>query len=273
MKRIIIVGMGYVGHGMQALFAPRFDVQTWDKKDALHDRSRLKSADLAVICVPTPQMPDGGADLSAVLDVATWIGERAKLVVIKSTVPPGTIDRLNESAWTLPGAPVFHFSPEYMGEGRNFVAPWRQPDPRDAASHDFVIVGGPQAGDVLRFFQAVMATDARYVATYARAAEMAKYMENAFLAVKVRFCVEFFGLAARAGVSYDHLRELWLLDPRVGRSHTLVDPEAPFFDGKCLPKDLAAIVRFAADAGAPAAMLRACLEANEGARRRQDDRA
>jgi UDP-glucose 6-dehydrogenase len=78
--------------------------------------------------------------------------------------------------------------------------------------------------------------------TSSETAELSKYMENAFLAAKVAFCNEFYDLAEAWGIDYDDLRELWLLDPRVGRSHTFVRGDERGFGGKCLPKDLSALV-------------------------------
>jgi UDP-glucose 6-dehydrogenase len=71
-------------------------------------------------------------------------------------------------------------------------------------------------------------------------------MENAFLATKVAFVNQFYDLAHAANVDYAELRELFLLDARVGPSHTEVFAERGF-GGKCLPKDLKAIVAWARD--------------------------
>jgi UDPglucose 6-dehydrogenase len=96
-----------------------------------------------------------------------------------------------------------------------------------------------------------------------RTAELTKYMENCFLALKVTFCNEFYEIANAFGVDYNELRELWLLDPRVGRSHTFVLPDDRGFGGKCLPKDVAALIRAAEKAGADPTLMRATLRAND----------
>lgn len=71
-----------------------------------------------------------------------------------------------------------------------------------------------------------------------KSAELCKLMENSFIATKVMFCNEFYDLANKVGVDWNELREIWLADPRVGRSHTYVYPQNRGFSGKCLPKDL-----------------------------------
>jgi UDP-glucose 6-dehydrogenase len=87
-------------------------------------------------------------------------------------------------------------------------------------------------------------------------------MENCFLALKVTFCNEFFDIAEQFGVDYNELRELWLLDPRIGRSHTFVMPDDRGFGGKCLPKDVSALVQSACAAGYAPQLMLAMLEAN-----------
>jgi UDPglucose 6-dehydrogenase len=98
--------------------------------------------------------------------------------------------------------------------------------------------------------------------TDAKTAEMAKYMENAYLALKVSFCNEFYEIANGFGIDYNELRELWLLDPRIGRSHTFVLPHNRGFGGRCLPKDLSAIIHSAGRVGVTSTLLEAVREVN-----------
>lgn len=258
--KVGIIGYGYVGKGMEKLFAGAYEIAAFDP---LHqpEESVLAGSDLIVICAPTPPNSDGSCDVSMIEDAA----ERAMrvcpgaLVCIKSAVPPGTTDALNKKHKT----DRFHVSPEYMGELPNFVPAWDYPDPKDASSHDFVIVGGPRAGEVLDFFQRVMATTARYMACTALEAELVKRLENAFFSAKVTFCNEAARIVSAMGADWHRVRELWLLDPRIGRSHTAVFPDRPGFGGKCLPKDLNALIHEAEAAGADASLLRSVRETNE----------
>lgn len=253
-RRIAIIGWGYVGRGMERLFCDRFDVSVYDIEHQ-PDHSQVMGADLAVICVPTPESEDGSADVSAVEQSVALID--APLIVIKSTVPPGTTDRLAAKY-----NKAVHFSPEYMGEPRNYVAPWRQPDPTDARSHSWVTVGGPKAHEVLEYFLAVMAVDVRYNATTALKAELAKYMENAYFATKVTFCNEFARICAAHDVPYMDVRELWLCDPRMEADHTAVFRDNPGYGGKCLPKDMAGIISASREAGYYPSFLAAVRDSN-----------
>jgi len=259
MKKVGIIGHGFVGRGMEALFRPAFDVVVYDIATQ-PDPSVLEGSDLIVICVPTPMAEDGSCDTSAVLAAGEMVQKFASnaLVCIKSAVPPGTTYRLNKDFDT----DVFHASPEYMGEGTRFVAPWKYPDPTDTRSHDFVIVGGPRAGEVLDFFQAVMAVDARYIACRAIEAELTKRVENAWIGTKVVFCAEMAKIAGAYGVKWHDLRELWLMDSRVGRSHTAVFSGAPGYGGKCITKDVSALIDEAQQVGVHPMLLKAVQSTN-----------
>ena len=63
-------------------------------------------------------------------------------------------------------------------------------------------------------------------------------MENSFLATKVSFCQSFFNVCKKNNIDYEELRELFILDTRVGASHTFVYEEQPFWDSHCLNKDV-----------------------------------
>lgn len=259
MKKVAVIGYGYVGKQMAALLSHAHHVYVYDpnydifsgvpehiKSISDENDDIVKDVDLAVICVPTPSLPDGSCDTSIVEEVCGWID--APLVVIKSTVPPGFTARMNVNQegsihYPEPLYDRFHFSPEYTGEPINYVPP-QYPNPRDSRTHDFCIVGGPRASEVLDFFAACMATSARYVATDSTTAELCKYMENAYFAMKVMFCTEFYMMAQKSGVDYKELRNLWTLDGRVDPDHTMVFPDKLGFGGKCLPKDLSAIIEW-----------------------------
>jgi UDPglucose 6-dehydrogenase len=107
----------------------------------------------------------------------------------------------------------------------------------------FVIVGGPPDLCELVFsaYRECLPADTFFHGSTARTAGLCKYMENCFLATKVAFVNQFFDIATALGVDFDDLRNLWLLDPRIGPSHTQVTPERGF-RGRCLPKDVAALI-------------------------------
>lgn len=254
-KKIAIIGLGVVGRGMTKLFQDRFQIFGYDPL-IQPDKKLVEGCDLAIICVPTPMKEDSSCDISIVEDVISWI--ESPLILIKSTIPPKTTDYLaNKYRKNV------CFSPEYMGESAYFTPFWKYPDPENAKSHGFVIIGGGKASEIANYFMKVMSVDTVYSLCTAVEAELTKYMENAFFATKITFCNEFFNIAEKLGIDYKKLRENWLLDPRINRNHTLVFEEDRGFGGKCLPKDLNAIVKFADDRGYNAKLLKTVLEVNK----------
>jgi len=250
MSKIAIIGNGHVGTAMRTLFP---GAAVYDKHQPDHaDRSAVEGADFAIVCVPTPSLSDGAADVSAVEEVVEWCN--AGLICIKSTVPPGTTDRL---ATYISKRIVF--SPEYEGE-----TPWQ----RSVRDWPFVIVGGERqaANEALAHFAAVLGPEKSYWATDAVTAETVKYTENAWLAMQVTWANEMAGICEAVGTSWQQVRELWALDPRVSPWNTLVLPPGGY-GGKCLPKDAAALIAAARGAGYEATFLEAMVAANERFRR------
>lgn len=207
-----IVGYGVVGKAVGKLFgysAENPKVHVYDKGLAglsePRNKAAIQSCDLVFVAVPTPKAPDGSCDLSAVEEVVSWVNPP---MCLKSTVPPGTVERLVRST----GKQIC-FSPEYVGETRWHA--WK-----DIASHGFVIVGGegPVTALAVRAYEEILGPEVHYYATDAKAAELCKYMENAFLATKVAFVNQFYDLAEGFGVDFNELRELWLASASGGRT-------------------------------------------------------
>ena len=114
---------------------------------------------------------------------------------------------------------------------------------------------------VIDAYQSVYNSDIHIRVVSAKTAEMAKYMENSFFAVKVIFCNEFFDIAKAFGIDYE-LRETWLEDPRIGRSHTFVYRNNQGYGGACLPKDVNSIIYQADEKKVNCNLLKAVREKN-----------
>ncbi len=252
--QVAIVGYGYVGKSMQKIFP---DAIIYDVKGIGSKNEVNQNAELAIVCVPTPPREDGACDTSIVEEVISWLS--APLILVKSTVEPGTTDSFSNRY-----KKSICFSPEYVGESKYFVPPWKYPDPLDPRLHGFFIVGGEKsaAERIVQIFQRKLGPDAVYRITNAKTAELTKYIENSWGATKVMFANEFYDIANKLGVSYSELRELWLLDKRVERMHTAVFLDERGITGKCFPKDVSAIVKTAEAFGYDSKLLKAVLTKN-----------
>ncbi|MFH1047613.1 MAG: hypothetical protein V1738_04890 [Patescibacteria group bacterium] len=254
-KKIALYGYGYVGRALYRFLKSHYDVMVIDPYvdfDAMNangdeeyperwsrEYSAADGIEHAVVCVPTPTAADGwSCDTSIAEDVLTKTNHISYLV--KSTVAPGTIDRLIEKT----GKRIC-FSPEYIGEGKYQIPYWQDmPHPTDMKLHSFHIFGGERSvtTEWLQIFQRVAGWGARYMQTTSVQAELTKYFENMYLATKKIFCDEMYNVCQAFDADYNEVKELWLMDGRIGRSMTGIYPDARGFSGKCLPKDTAAIV-------------------------------
>jgi nucleotide sugar dehydrogenase len=232
MMNILIIGHGIVGKRMEIeleKFSP--DVLDKYKPDENKLSNNTEGYDLAFICVNTPFTDESPCDCSEVVNA---INENSHLMkdegifVIKSTVLPGTTDKIRKQT----GQNVI-FSPEYYGETQHC----------NNFDFDFTILGGEKQDciKVVQILQKIYDGRHSFRITDSKTAEIAKYMENAWLATKVSFCSQFFEIAENNGINYEELRELFILDPRVNPSHTFIYRDHPYWDSHCLNKDVPAI--------------------------------
>lgn len=254
-NNIAIIGMGYVGQGYHKVFP---EAITYDEPKNIGTKKEVNSCDLAIVSVPTPMKEDGSCDISIVESVIKWL--ETPLILIKSTISPGTTDKLKKKYNKR-----ICFSPEYMGEGKYFVSPWKYPDPLNPVSHSFQIIGGDKkdADEIIGILVEKLGPEKFYYAIEAIEAEIIKYMENSWGATKVSFCQEFYDLCQKFGASYPRVREGFLLDSRVERMHTAVFPRKRKWIGKCWPKDVMAIIKAGEKVGYSMDLLKQVVKNNE----------
>ncbi|HLF79262.1 MAG TPA: hypothetical protein VJB57_17410 [Dehalococcoidia bacterium] len=252
--KITIAGYGSIGRYVEEVFGARHEIAIYDAPLGLGSLQDLRDTDFVFICVPTPSLPNGACDTSAVEEVVELASPRLA-IVCQSTVSIGTTERLARQS----GKPLV-FVPEYAGESADH--PYRDP-----AKREFFVYGGyePAASHVRDLFCTVYPAGALHSIIDPTTAEAVKYMENSFLALKVAFCNEVFDLCGRLGVDYEQARFLWTRDWRIGESHTLVTQERGF-GGKCLPKDVAALCEVARDLGVPLEVMEAAQRSNDRVR-------
>ena len=183
---------------------------------------------------------------------------KTPLIMIKSAVVPGTINKLKKET----GKHIV-VSPEYTGESK-----YHNPIYKTMTETPFHIVGGDpeDVRGVFEILEPIAGPYCTYYSCTAVEAELIKYMENSFLATKVAFVNQFYDLAAVFDADWHKVREGWLLDERIERGFSSVFSDNRGFGGKCLPKDILAIIKAAEKAGYDAGILKAILEYNNNVR-------
>jgi len=243
--RIGIVGRGFVGGAMYENFKDCFEVATWDLDENKRTMNSFESfvdwSDIVFVCVPTPMTDDGSCDTSIVESVIQKIAQldRRKYVVIKSTVAPGTTERL-AADYNM----VLGFNPEFLTEAKAYD---------DFRNQPLIILGADDQGlatvmaQIYYEFNSKVDNHAHVIQRTTKEAELFKYLANCFLATKVIFANEFKKLCDNVSVDYGRIAEVAVLDKRLGHTHWRVPgPDGKLgYGGSCFPKDTAALIHFA----------------------------
>lgn len=246
--KIGIIGYGHVGTAMHNLFK---DALIYDKGKNIGSMEKVNECDVAFVCVPTPMKEDGSCDTSIVEEVIKEC--KCKLIVLRSTVRIGFTKEMSQKYKKM-----IVFQPEYYGE--TVSHPFANLSDRKWLSFG----GTKKAVDLaIEAYKMVMNSNVHILQASSDEVEMAKYMENAYLATKVIFCNEMYGVCKKLNLNYNLIREIWLADPRIGTSHTFVYDDKPGYGGSCLPKDIASIQKQGKDSGADMTLIDAVIKKNE----------
>ncbi len=268
METVGIIGFGFLGRAFAHGFSLHANIKIYDKYEDIYDtlEDTVNSSGMIFVGVPTPMKDDGSQDLSNMDDAVKGIVDVAKsrkIIVLRSTAVPGTT---RNYAKQYPDH-EFIFHPEFLTER--------------AAKLDFIntarIIIGHEPGinayakEVEKFYRNRFPHTPIYLTTW-EAAEVVKYMCNAFFAVKVSFLNEIYDVADLVGVSYEDLKKMFLADARIGNSHTDVPGHDGHrgYGGKCFPKDVLAFVRWAESEGVNLEMCVAADKVNERVREVKD---
>ncbi len=228
-------------------------------------RSAILSTDISFICVGTPPQANGNQDLSAMLRLVEEIGkvlpekQTRHLIVIRSTVKPGTINGLIKPALEqhsgLRAGVDFSlcFQPEFLREGTSIA---------DYDNPPFTVVGIDGDDFALEELRVVFGhLPCELVRTSISTAEMLKYACNAFHAVKVTFANEIGRLCQAADVDSHEVMKFVCMDRQLNISPAYLRPGFAF-GGSCLPKDLNALLYLAKTSDVELPMLGNVLASN-----------
>jgi UDPglucose 6-dehydrogenase len=295
--RISVIGVGYVGlvsgvcfaevgndvmcmdidaqkierlkNGEIPIYEPHLEelVKNNIKEGRLQFTTNIKEAIdhglIVFVSVNTPQDEDGSADLQYVLRVASGIGqsiEKYRIVVVKSTVPVGTCEKVKDAILSelgKRGADVqfdIASNPEFLKEG---VAV------DDCMKPERVIVGveNSRVEEILKeLYAPFVRTGAPFLVMDLRSSEMTKYAANAMLATRISFMNQIANVCERVGADVMRVMRGMGSDSRIG-------PKFLFpgvgFGGSCFPKDVRALIKTAESAGFEFSILNEVMQANQ----------
>ena len=219
----------------------------------------IDGSDLIFLCLPTPESSDGRADLTfveGVIDELAREVDEDTLFVIKSTVPPGTSASLRKRLADLGSSARLVSHPEFLREGKAV---------EDFMEPDRIVVGAYEEADAEKVASLYRSLDTEVVMTDPTSAEMIKYANNAYLAARLTFANALANVCEAVGADVTAVINGIGLDHRIG-PHFL--QPGPGYGGSCFPKDTAALIAVANDAGYDFQLLKAVIEADHEQRRR-----
>jgi len=263
--KIGIIGNGFVGSAILHGFILHVDdimIYDKDRKRSTHSIKELVNhSDIIFVCVPTPMFESGECDLSIVESVVAELSEydsiSQKVIVIKSTVVPGTVENLAEKYTKM----NFVFNPEFLTER--------------AARLDFIntsriVLGSNKALalDIVEDLYRMRFPYTKIIKTGFGTAQLIKYMANCFFATKVSFMNEMYQVCEAIDGDWEKAMEGFITDGRIGNSHIDVpghDGDMGF-GGKCFPKDLNAMIKRAEALGVDPAVMKGAWKKNQEVR-------
>ena len=278
--KIGIVGKGFVGTAVQFGFSPNVgcdaDIKIYDKdlNKSTHTLAEtVNESDFIFLSVPTPANEDGSMNTTIVEDALLNISlvnqreqESSPIILLRSTVVPGTTRRLQEK---YPNLNIV-FNPEFLTERSalfDFINQTR-----------FIVGSGDSfmqqynAEKVADLFRDRFGESISIIETNYETAELIKYMTNTFFCAKISFLNEMYQIADKCGAIWEDAVEGFVRDGRIGHSHLNVPGhDGKFgFGGSCFPKDIQAMINFSNRLGVASNVLKGAWDTNLEVRPERD---
>jgi nucleotide sugar dehydrogenase len=267
--KIGIIGNGFVGSAILHGFILHVDdilIHDKDPKRSTHTMAEvIHEADVIFVCVPTPMFESGECDLSIVEKVISDMSKFSiideKVIVIKSTVVPGTMETLSSKYPDM----SFVFNPEFLTERRARL---------DFINTSRIVLGSNKtlACDIVEDLYRVRFPYTKVIKTDFGTAQLIKYMANCFFATKVSFMNEMYQICDAIDGDWDKAVEGFITDGRIGNSHIDVpghDGDMGF-GGKCFPKDLNAMIKRSESLGVYPSVMKGAWQKNQEVRTNLD---
>lgn len=242
--KIGLVGNGYLGKAYAEVFkdAPIYD--PYALKDKSASKEDINICDIALVAVPTDPLPDGSLSMDIVEEVIDWLD--TDLILIKSALMPGTVDRLVKKT-----GKKIAVSLEMIGMGNYYLDPSKYPDPLDPQKHQTLIIGGEleTASRCAEVLWDKMSPNIRIHLLTAKEVEMAKLIENAYGALKVTFINCMYDFITKSGGNFIRTHQAWSSDSRVDGVHLRTLSYKRGWKSHCWSKDIPALQKSAQDVG------------------------
>jgi len=255
MEKIGVIGQGFVGNAVKEGMKNYYDVRTFDINGNCNESSLgelVENVNETFLCLPTPMRKSGECDSSIVIECLTQLSVMVEyyhkknfIVIIKSTIPPGTTEKLNQEFSNIHIA----FNPEFLTEA-NAV--------EDYKNQNRIIIGSkrPYSSRIKQIFAKAF-PKIPIIKTSSTIAETIKYVTNTFLAMKVSYANEIYQICEKLDIDYDKVIEYARYD------WSVPGPDGDFgFGGHCFPKDIAALSYVAGQLGVDRTMLIATMTKN-----------
>lgn len=263
-----VIGYGFLGTAIVHGFGLHANIKIYDKFKSGFDslENVVDHSEMMFLCLPTPMFEDGTQDISIIENAVKEIhdivsADNDKIVIIKSTVLPGTNTKLSKAYPKL----KFVSNPEFLTARNNRL--------------DFICASRNILGGDTKYVDKV---DALYkhrfgnsLLTYkttAEKAELTKYVANCFFAMKVNYFNFVYDLCEKMNIEYDDVKDMVLADGRIGRSHCDVPGHdgSKNFSGACFPKDINALIKFSEAMDIDPKIIKAAWEQNLEGRPEKD---
>lgn len=254
--KVAIVGVGYVGGAYAKLWE---NPLLYNPGKYETTKEQVNECGMALVAVPTNLLPDGTLDMSIIEDVLSWLD--TDVILIKSALNPGTVDRLKEQ---YPDKRIA-VSVELIGEGKYSLPYWKYPHPTDPTLHQNLVIGGTveDATMAAEYIWERQSPDLDIHMVTAMEAEICKLMENTWGALKVTFANEMYDLCNAYGANFIQVLQAWGSDGRVEKMHMRVVSGKRGWVSKCWDKDIPAIVAAGQKQGLPMDLIEQVLTSNK----------
>ncbi len=263
-----VIGYGFVGqavaNGFDKASEGKDTIRYYDKfKETESLEKVIKASEFIFICLPTPMKGDEeGIDLTILYDsmeeITRLTNNTDKIIVIKSTVTPGTTADLEKK---YPKS-LFALNPEFLTEA-NFLEDFLNADRTVIGANNDLVSRRVSVIYRQRFPKTTI------YQTDPTTAETVKYFANAFLSLKVTFANFLYDYCQKIGIKYEEVKKMAAKDSRIGDTHLEVTTMRGF-GGKCFPKDLVALIGEFKKAGVDASLLETMWKYNKKIRKTHD---